>query len=147
MAPGTPGTQIPAPGGFPHALFVAAPLGGMTLAQLGADVIRFDDIKGGIDAKAMEKPVIGWGWGKVAEVRDALTRFRREHVGFVFQFFNLVPTLTAADSDAMAKEYKDLVVGLDIGTAKVMAVVAEVMPGGDLRLARSEAAIERRAPV
>jgi cell division protein FtsA len=35
----------------------------------------------------------------------------------------------------MAKEYKDLVVGLDIGTAKVMAVVAEVLPGGDLRLA------------
>ena len=26
----------------------------------------------------------------------------------------------------MAKEYKDLVVGLDIGTAKVMVVVAEV---------------------
>ncbi|MFT3718135.1 cell division protein FtsA [Pseudorhodoferax sp.] len=35
----------------------------------------------------------------------------------------------------MAKEYKDLVVGLDIGTAKVMAVVAEVLPGGDLKLA------------
>jgi len=35
----------------------------------------------------------------------------------------------------MAKEYKDLVVGLDIGTAKVMAVVAEMMPGGELRLA------------
>jgi len=35
----------------------------------------------------------------------------------------------------MAKEYKDLVVGLDIGTAKVMAVVAEVLPSGDLRLA------------
>jgi 2-methylfumaryl-CoA isomerase len=29
--------------------FVAAPLGGMTLAQLGADVIRFDNIGGGID--------------------------------------------------------------------------------------------------
>ncbi|WP_427915258.1 cell division protein FtsA [Ramlibacter sp. MMS24-I3-19] len=35
----------------------------------------------------------------------------------------------------MAKEYKDLVVGLDIGTAKVMAVVGEVMPGGELKLA------------
>ena len=35
----------------------------------------------------------------------------------------------------MAKDYKDLVVGLDIGTAKVMAVVAEVLPGGDLRVA------------
>ena len=34
----------------------------------------------------------------------------------------------------MAKEYKDLIVGLDIGTAKVMVVVGEVMPGGELRL-------------
>jgi 2-methylfumaryl-CoA isomerase len=29
--------------------FVAAPLGGMTLAQLGADVIRFDQLGGGLD--------------------------------------------------------------------------------------------------
>ena len=35
----------------------------------------------------------------------------------------------------MAKEYKDLVVGLDIGTAKVMVVVAEVLVGGELKLA------------
>ena len=28
----------------------------------------------------------------------------------------------------MAREYKDVVVGLDIGTAKIMAVVAEVLP-------------------
>ena len=30
--------------------FVAAPLGGMTLAQLGVDVIRFDPVGGGLDA-------------------------------------------------------------------------------------------------
>ena len=35
----------------------------------------------------------------------------------------------------MAREYKDVVVGLDIGTAKVMAVVAEVMANGELKLA------------
>ncbi|MGS0754879.1 cell division protein FtsA [Roseateles sp. GG27B] len=35
----------------------------------------------------------------------------------------------------MAKEYKDLVVGLDIGTAKIMAVVAEVLGNGELRIA------------
>ncbi|HWH82846.1 MAG TPA: cell division protein FtsA, partial [Burkholderiaceae bacterium] len=35
----------------------------------------------------------------------------------------------------MAKEYKDLAVGLDIGTAKIMVVVAEVMPDGALRIA------------
>lgn len=31
--------------------FIAAPLGGMTLAQMGADVIRFDDIQGGLDSE------------------------------------------------------------------------------------------------
>jgi 2-methylfumaryl-CoA isomerase len=30
--------------------FVAAPLGGMTLAQMGADVIRFDPLTGGLDS-------------------------------------------------------------------------------------------------
>ena len=35
----------------------------------------------------------------------------------------------------MAKDYKDLVVGVDIGTAKVMVAVAEVLPGGELKLA------------
>lgn len=35
----------------------------------------------------------------------------------------------------MAREYKDVVVGLDIGTAKIMAVVAEVLPNGALKLA------------
>ena len=29
--------------------FIAAPSGGMTLAQLGAEVIRFDQLGGGID--------------------------------------------------------------------------------------------------
>ncbi len=37
--------------------FVAAPLGGLTLAQLGADVIRFDRIGGGIDYRRW--PVVG----------------------------------------------------------------------------------------
>jgi len=33
-----------------------------------------------------------------------LTRYRREHVGFIFQFFNLVPTLTAEENVAIATE-------------------------------------------
>jgi cell division protein FtsA len=35
----------------------------------------------------------------------------------------------------MAKEYKDLVVGLDIGTSKVMVVVAEIQSDGQLKIA------------
>ncbi len=33
-----------------------------------------------------------------------LTRFRREHVGFVFQFFNLIPSLTARENVALVTE-------------------------------------------
>jgi cell division protein FtsA len=35
----------------------------------------------------------------------------------------------------MAKEFKDMVFALDIGTAKVMVVAAEVLPDGELRVA------------
>ena len=45
----------------------------------------------------------------------------------------------------MAKEYKDLVVGLDIGTAKVMAVVAEVLPDGELQAGRARQSRPRTA--
>ena len=34
----------------------------------------------------------------------------------------------------MSKEYKDLIVGLDIGTAKVTCMVAEVRPDGRLNV-------------
>jgi putative ABC transport system ATP-binding protein len=33
-----------------------------------------------------------------------LTRFRREHVGFVFQFFNLIPSLTARENVVLVTE-------------------------------------------
>src|SRR5690606_31705373 len=34
----------------------------------------------------------------------ALTAFRRDHVGFVFQFYNLVPSLTARENVALVTE-------------------------------------------
>ncbi|MBX3406627.1 MAG: ABC transporter ATP-binding protein [Phycisphaeraceae bacterium] len=34
----------------------------------------------------------------------ALTRYRREHVGFVFQFYNLVPSLTARENVALVTD-------------------------------------------
>lgn len=38
-----------------------------------------------------------------ANERD-LTRFRRDHVGFVFQFYNLIPSLTARENVAVVTE-------------------------------------------
>ncbi len=34
----------------------------------------------------------------------------------------------------MAKEYRDLIVGLDIGTSKIMCVVAEIQPDNALKV-------------
>jgi putative ABC transport system ATP-binding protein len=34
----------------------------------------------------------------------ALTRYRREHVGFVFQFYNLIPSLTALENVSLVTE-------------------------------------------
>ena len=35
---------------------------------------------------------------------SGLTRFRRDHVGFVFQFYNLIPSLTAEENVALVTE-------------------------------------------
>src|SRR5512146_1524163 len=44
----------------------------------------------------------------LTKANDAeLTRFRREHVGFVFQFYNLIPSLTALENVAVVTESSD----------------------------------------
>jgi len=40
----------------------------------------------------------------VATDDRGLTRFRRDHVGFVFQFYNLIPSLTALENVALVTE-------------------------------------------
>lgn len=55
------------------------------------------NILGGLDHASS-----GRVWFRNTELTDmpdrALTRFRRDHVGFVFQFYNLVPSLTAREN-------------------------------------------------
>jgi putative ABC transport system ATP-binding protein len=51
----------------------------------------------GLDRPTSGRVIIGGT--NIAELSDkALTRLRREHVGFVFQAFNLLPTLTAEEN-------------------------------------------------
>src|SRR5438132_6197946 len=47
--------------------------------------------------------------GKMLDSADdaALTRYRRQHVGFVFQFYNLIPSLTARENVALITEIAD----------------------------------------
>jgi putative ABC transport system ATP-binding protein len=53
----------------------------------------------------LDRPTAGEVWIAGADVTamddDELTRMRRDHIGFIFQFFNLLPMLTAAENIAL----------------------------------------------
>ena len=61
------------------------------------------NILGGLDVASS-----GEAWfldHELSRLDDAgLTRYRREHVGFVFQFYNLIPSLTALENVALVTE-------------------------------------------
>ena len=61
------------------------------------------NILGGLDLPSSGDVRFRDHW--LSEAGDAgLTRFRREHVGFVFQFYNLIPSLTAVENVALVTE-------------------------------------------
>jgi putative ABC transport system ATP-binding protein len=61
------------------------------------------NILGGLDTPTGGKAV--WRDHDLTVANEiALTRYRREHVGFVFQFYNLIPSLTARENVALVTE-------------------------------------------
>ncbi|MCC6391433.1 MAG: ABC transporter ATP-binding protein [Bryobacterales bacterium] len=61
------------------------------------------NILGGLDVPTGGE-VIYRGHNLTAARERELTRYRREHVGFVFQFYNLIPSLTALENVALVTE-------------------------------------------
>jgi putative ABC transport system ATP-binding protein len=61
------------------------------------------NIMGGLDRPSSGKLFFRDTDLTVLEDRE-LTKYRREHVGFVFQFYNLVPSLTAYENVALVTE-------------------------------------------
>ncbi len=61
------------------------------------------NILGGLDRPTAGR--VTYRDGDLSEARErALTRYRRRHVGFVFQFYNLIPSLTARENVALVTE-------------------------------------------
>lgn len=73
------------------------------LGPSGSGKSTFLNILGGLDTATSgtvcfrDKNLTGFSQSK-------LTRFRRDHVGFVFQFYNLIPSLTAEENVALVTE-------------------------------------------
>jgi putative ABC transport system ATP-binding protein len=73
------------------------------LGPSGSGKSTFLNIVGGLDvATSGEASFLDHRLTSAKE--DQLTRYRREHVGFVFQFYNLVPSLTALENVKLVTE-------------------------------------------
>jgi len=73
------------------------------LGPSGSGKSTFLNIVGGLDTATAGE---AWFKGNELTALDAhgLTQFRRKHVGFVFQFYNLVPSLTARENVQLVTE-------------------------------------------
>ncbi len=73
------------------------------LGASGSGKFTLLNILGGLDVPSGGR-VLYLDHDLTAADDDSLTRYRREHVGFVFQFYNLIPSLTAVENVALVTE-------------------------------------------
>jgi putative ABC transport system ATP-binding protein len=75
----------------------------VVLGPSGSGKSTLLNVLGGLDAPTAGR--VRWRDHDLSRADDALlTRYRRDHVGFVFQFYNLMPSLTARENVALAAE-------------------------------------------
>ena len=73
------------------------------LGPSGSGKSTFLNILGGLD-RPSAGDVLFRDHHLTAMTERELTRYRRDHVGFVFQFYNLIPSLTARENVALVTE-------------------------------------------
>ncbi|MCP5366471.1 MAG: ABC transporter ATP-binding protein [Hyphomicrobiales bacterium] len=106
------------------------------------------NILGGLDS-----PTQGRLWFRGRDLSDGgegrLTRYRRDHVGFVFQFYNLMPSLTARENVALVTEIardpmapEDALALVDL-TARMDHFPAQMSGGEQQRVAIARAIAKR----
>jgi putative ABC transport system ATP-binding protein len=111
---------------------------------------------GGLDRPTTGEIVVdGLSLGRMAD--DEITLFRRTRVGFVFQFFNLLPTLTALENvtlpfvlDGVSKAEADrrARAALEkVGLAARMAHLPEELSGGEVQRVAVARALAFNPPI
>jgi putative ABC transport system ATP-binding protein len=109
------------------------------------------NILGGLD-----QPTSGSVFFREAELTawddTGLTRYRRRHVGFVFQFYNLIPSLTAAENVALVTEIADAPMAPEealalVGLAERLHHFPAQLSGGEQQRVAIARAIAKRPEV
>ena len=76
------------------------------------------NILGGLDVPTSGE--VSFAEHRLSGAGDAeLTRYRREHVGFVFQFYNLIPSLTVRENVALVTDIAEAPMDIDEALALV----------------------------
>jgi putative ABC transport system ATP-binding protein len=106
------------------------------------------NILGGLDVPSRGSLHFG-GSDLSGASEDTLTTFRREHVGFVFQFYNLIPSLTVRENVALVTDIAAQPMPVDEAVARVgLAPRADHFPaqlsgGEQQRVAIARAIVKR----
>ena len=117
----------------------------------GSGKSTFLNCAAGLDGPTSGRVVLG---GTVVSdlKRNALTNFRRDHVGFVFQAYNLLPHLTVEQNIALPlmlggrsvdREWRDYVVGA-VGMADLLGRKPQELSGGQQQRAAIARALVAR---
>ncbi|HWP41956.1 MAG TPA: ABC transporter ATP-binding protein [Blastocatellia bacterium] len=109
------------------------------------------NILGGLDAPTSGE-VFFRDHDLVAAGDRELTRFRREHVGFVFQFYNLIPSLTALENVQLVTEIAEHPMPADealrlVGLGDRMSHFPSQMSGGEQQRVAIARAVAKRPDV
>jgi putative ABC transport system ATP-binding protein len=106
------------------------------------------NVLGGLDAPTAGE--VRWREHDLAIADDrALTAYRREHVGFVFQFYNLIPSLTARENVELVTEISDAPMAPEealalVGLAERMDHFPSQLSGGEQQRVAIARAVAKR---
>ena len=122
-----------------HGVDVALDAGELVvlLGPSGSGKSTLLNILGGLDV-ATSGELIYKGWALDGAEENALTLFRRNCVGFVFQFYNLIPSLTARENVALitgiARDPMTPEEALEmVGLHERMEHTARLLSGGEMQ--------------
>lgn len=109
------------------------------------------NILGGLDVPT--SGTVRFGDHDLTKIDDtALTRYRRDHVGFVFQFYNLIPSLTARENVALVTEISEKPMRAEealklVGLAERMDHFPAQLSGGEQQRVAIARAVAKRPDV